>query len=296
MTGSFVSSDFLNRIVIAAGKNAIDIRESGRMQVWTKVTNGRESEYTNADLENDELLNTEAAKEYPHLGVISEEKPESENLDIFLSRDEFLVADMLDGTWSYVRGKGFAINLAQVVKGVPVKGSVYLPVEEQLFFVGDDGKAYFEDIKKGLAPREIKVKPFEKFQQDKMNKVVGGQGGYTEMMADLEIDNIERRFANNAKRICEIAKGSHHICLQAHPTSIWDTAAPHGVLLAAGGDLYKYVKFACRKFIIPIRYDGSSVVFYKGKDYHMANEPYIGGNTKIVKAVINSPSISYARG
>jgi 3'(2'), 5'-bisphosphate nucleotidase len=188
----------------------------------------------------------------PDIPVVSEEAPEDDNRAALAAERQWIV-DPLDGTASFLSGHdGFGVHIALVEKGVPLRGVVYFPARDTLYYTGDDGKAWFSAA--GAKPRELSLArntaqepprlavswraaehpPAEAFPYAPLCEVGGG-------------------------RICAVADGRADAAWMVNPRkgqfafSCWDVAASHAVLRAAGGELWNWPGGA------PVRYRGFGV-------------------------------------
>ncbi|MBN8194750.1 3'(2'),5'-bisphosphate nucleotidase CysQ, partial [Bacillus sp. NTK074B] len=86
-------------------------------------------------------IRAELAKDFPEIAVVTEEAAETHSL----KADRFIIVDPLDGTKEFVQRRGdFTVNIALVENGVPVRGVVYAPAKERLFYTRADGASVEE--------------------------------------------------------------------------------------------------------------------------------------------------------
>lgn len=113
---------------------------------------------TTADARANEIVGAGLSKHFPSVAVLSEENPIESNA-IAIKASEYFATDPLDNTTGYAKEKdGFSVNIGRIKDGVPVDGVIYFPARKELYFVGDDGKAYLQ-IGDAEA-KEITVKDF----------------------------------------------------------------------------------------------------------------------------------------
>ena len=80
---------------------------------------------------------------FPDVALITEEQAESHAL----KGTEFLIVDPLDGTKEFVHRRGdFTVNIAYVVNGVPVRGIVYAPAKQRLFYTDAQGQSWRKPV------------------------------------------------------------------------------------------------------------------------------------------------------
>ena len=137
-----------------------------------------------------------------------------------------------DGTKEFINRNGdFTVNIALVQEHAPVVGVVHIPVEN-LSYYGVVGAGAYR-VKSGAAPQAIQVRPLD----GKTVRVVASRSHRGELLdgylEKLGIHEIVSR--GSALKFCLVAEGAADVYPRLGPTSEWDTAAGHAVLLAAGG-------------------------------------------------------------
>ncbi|MEQ7874551.1 3'(2'),5'-bisphosphate nucleotidase CysQ [Sphingomonas sp. ASV193] len=145
--------------------------------------------------------------------------------------DTFFLVDPLDGTKEFVRGgDDYTVNIGLIAGGVPVLGVVYQPSRDLLWagIVGDhafkEGAGARRRIStRALAGRPVAVASKSHFSQPTADYLAAVEGGddYVSVGSSL--------------KFCIVAEGGADLYPRLSPTSEWDTAAGHAVLLAAGG-------------------------------------------------------------
>lgn len=203
---------------------------------------------TDADIKANEMICAALKKQFPGVAILSEENPEADNLLALKAKERF-ETDPLDNTKGFAEGKdGYSINIGRIVDGLPVDGVIYFPARKELYFVGDDGKAYCQ-IGDGKI-NEISTSPV----QDPLRVAVSYSERHTDYI-DPKIPKKETKFPAQM-RTCKIASGQCDISginQGAGGFNTYDIAGPHAVLLAAGGDI---VQSEDGK---PFRYDKESL-------------------------------------
>ena len=170
----------------------------------------------------------------PSLSIIAEEatsRGEIERLD-----DRIFYVDPLDGTKEFIHGRSeFTVNIALVEKGIPKIGIVYAPALD-LAYVGSDEGAFRLEIEDG----SIKNKSLILAKCEEMNKglIVIGSASHEseetkEFLKQFFIRSYEK--AGSSLKFCLLAEGKAHLYPRLGRTMMWDTAAGHAVLIAAGG-------------------------------------------------------------
>lgn len=189
---------------------------------------------TTADKAANKIVCEGLAKHYPGVAIVSEENPDEMNAAALQADDRF-DTDPLDNTGGYVMGyDGYSVNIGRIKNGVPVEGVIYFPARQELYFTGANGKAYLQQGEG--APREIRVKGLP--LRNPMQAAVGFNEQHIEHLTGR---SYETKQLPGQLRTCMIARGECDISgiNKGHDSGFnsWDTAGPHAVLLAAGGDI-----------------------------------------------------------
>ncbi|TCM51131.1 3'(2'),5'-bisphosphate nucleotidase [Rhizobium sp. PP-F2F-G48] len=205
---------------------------------------------TKADKQSEAIIPQSLEEAFPHIPLIGEE---SVNAGVIpaLGDGPFFLIDPLDGTKEFEkRGDDFTINIAFIEDGRPVIGVVLAPAHGELF-TGSPMGAYKarrdEDGAYGachvIAARSRPVKPVV---------IVSASRRPPELIAYLDSleGPFEERQIGSLLKVCRIAEGKADIYPCPMSTSVWDTAASHAVLEAAGGRLCQWKDGAA------LQYDG----------------------------------------
>lgn len=169
------------------------------------------------------------ARVTPDVPVISEEQPIEENQKLLASSKTFWALDPIDVTANYAAGgNAYSINLALVEDGVPVIGVLYFPGMEELYYTGDDGKAYKQTGRE--AARAIHVAPVHEGTQ---TAAVRPDTHATH--APLSEKTLQVIFTRGQRRACLVASGEATFCSEREGFRIWDSAATYAIVTAAGG-------------------------------------------------------------
>jgi 3'(2'), 5'-bisphosphate nucleotidase len=189
------------------------------------------SPVTAADMAANEVIAKGLRRLTPDLPVLSEE---SSDIPFAERRrwSSYWLVDPLDGTKEFISRNGdFTVNIALVQEHAPVVGVVHIPVED-LSYYGVVGAGAFRR-KAGAVPQAIQVQPLD----GNTVRVVASRshrgGSLDGYLAKLGTHQIVSR--GSALKFCLVAEGGADVYPRLGPTSEWDTAAGHAVLLAAGG-------------------------------------------------------------
>ena len=187
------------------------------------------SPVTEADRAAELIILAALARAAPGVPVIAEEEVAEGRIP---AHDDFyFLVDPLDGTKEFARGgDDYTVNIGLIEGGVPRLGVVYAPATHTLH-AGVVGSGAWVDRGSGRLPIKTRARGeqitavaskshLNQATIDYLEAAVG-TCGYTSIGSSL--------------KFCLVAEGQADIYPRASPTSEWDTAAGHAVLLAAGG-------------------------------------------------------------
>ncbi len=143
----------------------------------------------------------------------------------------FWLVDALDGTKQFVnRRDEFTVNIALIENGQPVLGVVHIPAYEATYW-GSRYGAFAETDKAQPAPISCRRPP-----QDGLVALVSRSHRTPEVDDFLAPYSVKKEIsAGSSLKFCYVAAGRADIYPRMGRTMEWDTAAGHGVLMAAGG-------------------------------------------------------------
>jgi 3'(2'), 5'-bisphosphate nucleotidase len=187
------------------------------------------SPVTEADRAAELIILAALARAAPGLPVIAEEEVAAGRIPAH-DHSYFLV-DPLDGTKEFVRGgDDYTVNIGLIEQGSPTLGIVFAPATGRLHG-GSVGRGSWLDD--GSGRRSISARP----RGTELTAVASKSH-----LNQATIDYLEQAVGmcgyvavGSSLKFCIVAEGQADIYPRASPTSEWDTAAGHAVLLAAGG-------------------------------------------------------------
>jgi len=145
--------------------------------------------------------------------------------------DTYFLVDPLDGTKEFVRGgDDYTVNIGLIVQGSPTLGVVYAPATGRLH-AGCVGHGAWLDEGNGEIPIRTRPRPQETIAVASKSHLNQGTLDYLEGA----VGACSYTSIGSSLKFCIVAEGKADIYPRASPTSEWDTAAGHAVLLAAGG-------------------------------------------------------------
>jgi 3'(2'), 5'-bisphosphate nucleotidase len=187
------------------------------------------SPVTEADRAAELVILAALAKAAPGVPVVAEEEVAAGRIPEL--GDTYFLVDPLDGTKEFIRGgDDYTVNIGLIERGVPTLGVVFAPASGRLHggWVGDGA---WVDEGQGRVPIRTRVR-------GELTTAVASKSHLNQATVDyLEaaVGNCGYVSVGSSLKFCILAEGKADIYPRAAPTSEWDTAAGHAVLLAAGG-------------------------------------------------------------
>jgi 3'(2'), 5'-bisphosphate nucleotidase len=219
-------------------------REAGAA-IWTIFEEGFEvivkadaSPVTVADHAAEAVILRVLADLAPDIPVVAEEEAAAGRIPEVGRR--FFLVDPLDGTRDFVaRGRDFTVNIGLIEDGTPTLGVIYAPAHGRLW-AGDlpSRTAFASDAAPGeeegpRSPLGVRPTPPSPVAVASKSHDVPATEAY---LAALGV--AQRRSIGSSLKFCLIAEGQADLYPRPSPTSEWDTAAGHAILLAAGGRVF----------------------------------------------------------
>ncbi|WP_370206345.1 3'(2'),5'-bisphosphate nucleotidase CysQ [Pararhodobacter marinus] len=223
------------KIALQAGAVIMEVYGRPDFEARAKSDN---SPVTEADEAADEVIRAELAKDFPEIPVVTEEAAETHTL----KADRFIIVDPLDGTKEFVQRRGdFTVNIALVENGVPVRGVVYAPAKERLFYTRADGASVEETGPFG--EKQGEVTPIRVSEPDNDALLVVASKSHRDAATDAYINRYavkDAKSAGSSLKFCLVATGEADFYPRLGRTMEWDTAAGHAVVLGAGGKVLRF--------------------------------------------------------
>lgn len=222
----------MRTLAIEAGAKIMEIYNAPYFEVKTKSDS---SPVTEADEAADALISAGLRAAFPDVALVTEEQADSHGQSV----STFLIVDPLDGTKEFVQRRGdFTVNIAYVVDGVPVRGIVYAPAKNRLFYTDATGQtveetgAHATDTVGPTHPISVNKTP------DNAALMVVASKSHRDQATDDYIGKYgvkDMTSAGSSLKFCLIAAGEADLYPRLGRTMEWDTAAADAVLRGAGG-------------------------------------------------------------
>jgi 3'(2'), 5'-bisphosphate nucleotidase len=187
------------------------------------------SPVTEADRAAELIILAALARAAPGVPVIAEEEVAAGRIPAH--DDVYFLVDPLDGTKEFCRGgDDYTVNIGLIERGTPKLGVVFAPATGRLHG-GLVGIGSWLD--EGSGRRLIQTRP-----RSAQLMAVASKSHLNQATVDYlqeAAGGCSYVAVGSSLKFCIVAEGQADIYPRASPTSEWDTAAGHAVLLAAGG-------------------------------------------------------------
>lgn len=226
----------IRRLALQAGDRIMQVYNGPDFAVKSKSD---ASPVTEADEAADEIISAGLRAAFPDVVLITEEQAASHAL----TASTFLIVDPLDGTKEFVQRRGdFTVNIAYVEDGVPLRGVVYAPAQDRLFYTLPDGTTV-EEI--GAFDKDVvgALKPIGVSAPDNGALMVVASKSHRDAATDDYIGKYavkDMKSAGSSLKFCLVATGEADIYPRLGRTMEWDTAAGDAVLRGAGGHVVRF--------------------------------------------------------
>lgn len=226
----------MRTLALNGGEKIMEIYNADNFEIRTKSD---ESPVTEADEAADAIISAGLRAAFPDVTLVTEEQSDSHSQ----TADSFLIVDPLDGTKEFINRRGdFTVNIAYVENGTPIRGVVYAPAKNRLFYTDADGTTVeetgdFDELTAGpTAP--IKVS-----DPDNSALLIVASKSHRDQATDDYIskyNTADMKSAGSSLKFCLVANGEADIYPRVGRTMEWDTAAGHAVLTGAGGRVVRF--------------------------------------------------------
>lgn len=222
----------LTDLVAAAGAAILEVRDGA----WTVDEKSDGSPVTQADLAADRIIAEGLARLAPDVPSLSEERAGLASPPFCGS---FFLVDPLDGTKEFIAGRDeFTVNIALVADGTPVLGVIGAP-RLGLIWRGLTGwGAQRVDLAATGAIRSvepIRTRPHPPPGTPWVAAVSRSHGDTRTNAFIAGRPAAVRKELGSAVKFGQLAEGQVDIYPRLSPTSEWDVAAGHALVMAAGG-------------------------------------------------------------
>ncbi|EBA14198.1 3'(2'),5'-bisphosphate nucleotidase CysQ [Roseobacter sp. CCS2] len=226
----------MRELALQAGDKIMEIYGSDDFEVRSKSD---ESPVTIADEAADAIISAGLRAAFPDTPLVTEEQAASHAQSV----STFLIVDPLDGTKEFIKRRGdFTVNIAYIENGVPIRGIVYAPAKDRLFYTDANGVAVEEE---GAFAKDAPgaTHPIKVSTPDNSALLVVASKSHRDQATDDYINKYataDMKSAGSSLKFCLVATGEADIYPRLGRTMEWDTAAGHAVLKGAGGEVVRF--------------------------------------------------------
>jgi 3'(2'), 5'-bisphosphate nucleotidase len=218
---------------LARAAGALALRYyGGDVAVEWKGADGVEGPVTRADREANDLIVAGLHDAFPDDGLLSEEIPDDGS---WRRAARVWMVDPLDGTRDFIRGRtGWAVMIGLCVAERPALGVVFQPTRGQLYRaapgraaerVDADGRAEAIHVSSVAALPAIRLVASASHRTEAIDRVREALG----VSDELNVGSV-------GLKLGLIAQGERDLYVNpASRSSLWDSAGPEAILVAAGG-------------------------------------------------------------
>jgi len=191
-----------------------------------------QSPLTTADTRSNEIILAGLAQLFPDVPVVCEETANAP----YETRKRYkrcFVVDPLDGTKEFVNKNGeFSVCIGLVENGRPVFGVIHAPVADIVYAGGPDSPSIRQCAGGPVEPIHVR----RPAPDEPLVVMASRSHPSPELAAYLErFPGAQRISRGSALKFCALAQGDCHLYPRLGPTSEWDIAAGHAIVLGAGG-------------------------------------------------------------
>jgi 3'(2'), 5'-bisphosphate nucleotidase len=182
---------------------------------------------TNVDHKANSIIKKGLSLITPNVPILSEE--ELYNFKICQHWDHYWLVDPLDGTKEFLKKNGeFTVNISLIEDGIPVLGVIYAPFFDTL---------YYSSTKKAWKEKKSGCKERIYVSESTVPLLITSRSHVDKELKDYlrAIKNYKIKKMGSSLKFCLIAEGVAQIYPRFGNTHIWDTAAGHAIIVAAGG-------------------------------------------------------------
>ena len=208
----------------------------------SQTTKADQSPLTKADLIANHILVKGLRAYWPTIPILSEEGADS--FGINQEYEYYWAVDPLDGTKEFIKRNGeFTVNVALIYLGNPILGVVFAPALDNLYvgcvkskIVSILDTPYAKKLSHGQW-QQIAVASEYLSSLNRLVRIVASRSHSSAQLQSWikQYPNHELLEVGSSLKFCYVAEGKADLYPRLGPTCIWDTAAGHAVVLAAGG-------------------------------------------------------------
>ena len=198
------------------------------------------SPLTKADLESNKFIIQSLTELDSSIPVLTEESLIEWSVRKHWS--QYWLVDPLDGTKEFInQNNEFTVNIALIENHHPVLGVIYAPAFSTLYYAYRNNGSHKLFIEKNLdsISGSIKIKTLRKKKTEHLRVFESRSHSNVEFQkwVNENIKDYELIKKGSSLKFCELAEGRVDLYPRFGPTSEWDIAAGHIILIESGGEL-----------------------------------------------------------
>ncbi|QCI18509.1 3'(2'),5'-bisphosphate nucleotidase [Buchnera aphidicola (Aphis nasturtii)] len=192
------------------------------------------SPVTSADKIADKVIKDGLYTIAPNIAILSEESVK--NIQYVKNLSTYWLIDPLDGTKEFLKKNGeFTVNISLIEHGIPILGVIYAPYFNILYFA-------FKKQAWKISPSGYKKKI--SVVQSNIPRFIVSRSHPNKKLYDFINKTENKKYTikklGSSLKFCYIAEGKAQYYPRFGTTYIWDTAAGHAIVTAAGGSVLTY--------------------------------------------------------
>ena len=155
---------------------------------------------------------------------------------------KYWLVDPLDGTKEFINQNGeFTVNIALIENNEPVLGVIYAPALSLLYYASKNKGTYKLSCDQIIDSLSDSTKIFTNHKNSSDHFYVFKSRSHSneefENWMKNNVKNYELIQRGSSIKFCEMAEGKADLYPRCGPTSEWDIAAGHIILVEAGGEI-----------------------------------------------------------
>ena len=198
------------------------------------------SPLTAADLASNKFIVSSLSKLDSDIPILSEES--LVHWDVRKDWSRYWLVDPLDGTKEFINRNGeFTVNIALIENNEPILGSIYVPALSILYYASKNRGSYKLSCDQQInsLSNSTQIKTNHKKKSEHFHVLASRSHSNKEFIYWVKnnVHDYELIKRGSSIKFCEIAEGKADLYPRFGPTSEWDIAAGHIILMEAGGEL-----------------------------------------------------------
>jgi len=204
-----------------------------------------QSPLTMADLDSNNIIMEGLKKIDDAIPILSEEA--LVEWEIRKNWNKYWLIDPLDGTKEFINKNGeFTVNISLIEDNKPTLGIIYAPILSTLYYAYKNSGSFKIYCNKPLESLDKSKKINVTFKKQSDHLLIIGSRSHSNEDFDnwikKNIKNYDIVKKGSSLKFCKISEGSADLYPRFGPTSEWDIAAGHIILLESGGTIFSIDK------------------------------------------------------